>query len=230
MITIAKSSIYKCPKFVHKELGLHYIVLGTLHERFPISTNWARQIGSVALNTTTQMKRMGFEKWMVEDYPSVFEEYREYSSNSERKLAEDRNLETGWTWKTLGFWPIFAQKYPRTLCPTSCGGPELLISKVIGVALFTDFARLRWDPHFQPPCREAFSLVRFTPHSDRPQAPATHHTHSPALAARWRIGRTSRQSFWCNIAGTRYVCLGPRVWREGEWPCRTRCFWGRFLV
>jgi hypothetical protein len=95
-----------------------------------------------------------------------------------------------------------------------------MIIKIIGVALFTDFARLRWDPHFQPPCREAFSLVRFTPHSDRPQAPATHHTHSPALAARWRIGRTSRQSFWCNIAGTRYVCLGPRVWREGEWPWR----------
>ena len=38
---------------------------------------------------------------------------------------------------------------------------------------------------------------------------------SPALAARWRIGRTSRLSFWCNIAGTRYVCLGPTVWREG---------------
>ena len=113
--------------------------------------------------------------------------------------------------ETLGFWPIFAQKSPGTLCPTSWGGPELMISKVIGVALFTDFARLRWDPHFQPSCREAFSLVRFTPLSDSPQAPATHHTHSPALAARWRIGRTSRRSFWCNIAGTRYVYLGPRV-------------------
>jgi hypothetical protein len=50
-----------------------------------------------------------------------------------------------------------------------------MISTTIG----TDFARLRWHPHFQPSCREAFSLVRFTPHSDRPQAPATHHTHFP---------------------------------------------------
>ena len=94
------------------EEAQHYIITLPFNERGEptASYRWAGWIWEIT----------GRSSRLHENYPSILEEFMEYTSNRWRKAERSQHV-TGWTWKHYEFHRLCPKTFPDTdLLPTSC--------------------------------------------------------------------------------------------------------------